>query len=254
MAAAAGTQQWGQGPGDRDLQLWWAVARRCHRVPLIASSTAGCSAGSSGVAGLISRIYLGRKMGKLVSMGTGEARCAEVSETLLGKRWRRGCYGPHWCSSICWGRGYWAAKTPAAPCACPASPTASGQTHRGLPGGHLTPGKEPGREIMLLQKVLAPKIKPRLSFWGELVQSVPGSDTEQPGAAMPDFPLGWSGTCALPRHPCRSLEHLPWPTAAFFCLIQTPQQFSLALTLKYIIKTIWGLLVGCQEVDTTAAV
>lgn len=52
-------------------------------VPLIASSTAGCSVGSLGVAGLISRIYLSRKTGKLVSMGTGEARCAEVSEMLL---------------------------------------------------------------------------------------------------------------------------------------------------------------------------
>lgn len=192
-------------------------------VPLIASSTAGCSVGSLGVAGLISRIYLSRKTGKLVSMGTGEARCAEVSKMLLSKRWRRGCYGPHWCSSICWGRGCWVAKTPAAPCACPASPAASGQTHRGLPGGHLAPGKKPGQEILLLQKVLAPKIKPRLCFWGELVQAhvqnVPGSGTEQPGAAMLDFPLGWSSPRALPHHLCCSLEHLPWPTAAFFCLI-----------------------------------
>lgn len=52
-----------------------------------------------------------------------------------------------------------------------------------------------------------------------------------------------------------------WPISAFFppgldqtWSLKTPQQRSLALTLKYEIKTVWGLLVGCQEADTKAAV
>lgn len=80
------TRQWGQGPGDRDLLLPRAAARRCRRaqaVPLTISNTAGCSVGSLRVAGLISRIHLSRNMGKSDSVGTGEARCAEVSETRL---------------------------------------------------------------------------------------------------------------------------------------------------------------------------
>lgn len=88
---AMGTETWGQRPGDRDLQLPRAAPRRCRRawaVPLMASNTAGCSVGSLRVAGLISRIHLSRKTGKSDSVGTGEARCAEVSETLLCKRQR----------------------------------------------------------------------------------------------------------------------------------------------------------------------
>lgn len=91
VAGATVTRQWGQGPGDRDVQLPQAAARRCRHawaVPLIASNTAGCSVGSLRVAGLISRIHLSRKTGKSDSVGTGEARCAEVSETLLCKRQR----------------------------------------------------------------------------------------------------------------------------------------------------------------------
>lgn len=38
------------------------------------------------------------------------------------------------------------------------------------------------------------------------------------------------------------------------CSLEASQQFSLTLILKCIIKTIWGLLVRCQEADTTAAV
>lgn len=124
-------------PGDRDLQLPRAAARRCRRaqaVPLITSNTAGCSVGSLRVAGLISRIHLSRKTVKSDSMGTGEACCAEVSETLLCKRQRdKTPLGPSLVPQHpCWCRGYWAAKTSAVPCPCPASPTASRQMHRGV--------------------------------------------------------------------------------------------------------------------------
>lgn len=77
---------------------------------------------------------------------------------------------------------------------------------------------------------------------------------------MPNFPAVLQGTHVPVQHPGHSLEHLPWPVAAFFLpgldqawSLKTPQQFSLALTPKYVIKTVWGLLVGCQEADTKAA-
>jgi len=43
---------------------------RAHTVPLMASKTAGCSVGSLGVAGLITRKHLCRKMGKSDSTGS----------------------------------------------------------------------------------------------------------------------------------------------------------------------------------------
>ena len=212
-------RQWGHRPGDRDLQLARAAARRCRRpqaVPLIASNTAGGSVGSLRVAGLISRMHLSRKTGKSDSVGTGEARCAEVSETLLCKRQRdKNLLGTSpVLQHLCWGRGYGAAKNSAAACARPASPTASGQMHRGFPAGHLTPGKGAWAGTCAFVETFGPKSKPRLSFWGEPVQGM-----EQPGAGVPDFPAGWSGAHSLSHHPSRSLEHLPWPIAAFFCLI-----------------------------------
>ena len=131
------TRQWGRRPGDRDLQLPRAAARRCHHAwaaPLIASNAAGCSAGSLRVAGLISRIHLSRKTGKWDSTGTGEARCAEVSETLLCKRQRdKSLLGTRpVLRHLCQGRGYGAAKNSAVPSACPASPTASGHLQGGI--------------------------------------------------------------------------------------------------------------------------
>lgn len=109
------TQQWGQRPGDRDLQLPRAAARRrrhARAVPLIAFNTAGCSVGSLRVAGLISRIHLSRKTGKSDSVETGEARCAEVSETppCKGQRDKSLLGTSRVLQHLSRGRGYWAPK------------------------------------------------------------------------------------------------------------------------------------------------
>lgn len=58
---------------------------------------------------------------------------------------------------LCQSSSYGAAKAPAVPRDGPSSPTTSRKMHLGLQDGNEPPGKEPGQELVLLQKPLAPQ-------------------------------------------------------------------------------------------------
>lgn len=147
----------GQSPGDRDLHPPRAVARSCHHaqaVPLVTSSAAGSSVGSLRVAGLISRIHL-RKMGKSDSVETGEAR--GTPESALQKAKRQESTGDLTGATAALSQQHSAAKTSAVPRDCPSSPKTSRQMHWGFQDSNEPPGKEPGQELVLLEKLLVPQ-------------------------------------------------------------------------------------------------
>lgn len=82
------------GPWIRTLQLPRAEQGGAGTVPLIASNTAGCSVGSLGVAGLISRIHLGGKSGQIGQRGERKGtlrRSIQDAALKKGKETRRGC-------------------------------------------------------------------------------------------------------------------------------------------------------------------
>lgn len=150
----------------QDTDLGTGTSRSCHHAQaflLVTSSAAGSSVGSLRVAGLITRIHLSRKMGKPDSVGTGEAQGPQ--ERVLCKRQRdKSPLGTSLVpQQLCQRSSYAAAaKTSALLWDCPSSPTTSRQMHWGLQDGNEPPGKEPGQQLVLLEK-------PPKQTWAEVL-------------------------------------------------------------------------------------
>lgn len=152
-AAVTWTEPWGQGPPSP-----MAVARSCHHaqaVPLVTSSAAGSSAGSLRVAGLISRTHLSREMGKSDNVGTERH---EVPQRVPCKRQRN--KSPLGTSLVPQQLCHSSTVLPKPQQCCgivPALQNPAGKCTGGSKVATNPPEKEPGQELVLLEKLLAPQ-------------------------------------------------------------------------------------------------